>query len=160
MKTSFFSFILFLFVSLFSQNAQAQTDNQATFEAFLKTAYTAFENGGFDALAQFYAPTASEISPDGNQLNGLSAIKANWADAEKMFDAKPQFEYMLTTWRLVTADVAVLTWDATDKFSMQGQKMEFKSTASAVLRKEKGKWFIEFAQMTPKINFEIPTGDN
>jgi ketosteroid isomerase-like protein len=161
MKTSIIiSFAIFVFASLFASNATAQTDNQATFEAYLKTVYGAFETGGFDALSKYYASSASEISPDGNQLNGLAAIRANWAEAEKMFDGKPQFEYQLTSWRLVTSDVAVITWDAVDKFSMQGQKMEFKSAASALLRKEKGQWLIEFAQLTPKMNFEMPVSGN
>lgn len=156
MKTTIFNFILLLISSFFVQSTQAQTDNHATFEAYLKTVYGAFEKSGFDALAKYYAPNALEISPDGTPLNGLSAIRANWSEAEKMFDAKPQFEYKLTTSRLVTPNVALITWDATDKFSMQGQKMEFHSTASAVLRKENGQWLVEFSQLTPKMNFEMP----
>ncbi len=156
MKTTIFSFILLLISSFFIQSAQAQTDNHATFEAYLKTVYGAFEKGGFDALSKYYAPNASEISPDGTQLNGLSAIRANWTEAEKIFDAKPQFEYKLTTSRLLAPNIALINWDATDKFSMQGQKMEFHSTASAVLRKENGQWLIEFSQLTPKMNFEMP----
>jgi ketosteroid isomerase-like protein len=159
MKTSFFSFIILLSASLFSSKSAAQTDNQSTFETYLKTVYGAFETDGFDALTKYYAASATEVSPDGTLLYGLSAIRANWAEAEKMFDAKPQFEYTLTNWRLVTKDVAVLTWDATDKFSMQGQQMEFQSTASAVLRKEKGQWLIEFAQLTPKVQFDMPSGN-
>lgn len=156
MKTSFFTTILMIFSSLFASNIAAQTDNQATFETFLKTVYTAFETDGFDGLSKYYAPNASEVSPDGNQLNGLEAIQANWAQAEQMFDSKPQFEYKLTNWRLVKPDIAIINWDATDKFSIQGQKMEFQSTASAVLRKEKGHWKVEFAQTTPKVPFEMP----
>jgi ketosteroid isomerase-like protein len=159
MKSSIFSFIILLSTSLFSSKSAAQTDNQGTFEAYLKTVYGAFETGGFDALAKYYASSATEISPDGTLLNGLTAIRANWAEAEKMFDAKPQFEYKLTSWRLVTENVAVIIWDATDKFSMQGQKMEFQSTASAILRKEKGQWLIEFAQLTPKVQFDVPSGN-
>ncbi len=156
MKTSFFTTVLFAVACLFATNITAQTDNQATFEAYLKTVYTAFETDGFDGLSKYYAPNASEVSPDGSQLNGLDAIRANWAQAEQMFDAKPQFEYKLTNWRLVQPDIAIINWDATDKFSIQGQKMEFLSTASAVLRKEKGQWVVEFAQMTPKVPFEMP----
>ncbi len=156
MKTSFFSFIILLSASLFSSKTAAQADNQATFETYLKTVYGAFEIGGFDALTKYYASSATEVSPDGTLLNGLSTIRANWAEAENMFDAKPQFEYKLTTWRLMKPDVAILTWDAVDKFSMQGQQMEFSSTASAVLRKEKGQWLIEYSQLTPKMPFEMP----
>lgn len=159
MKTSFFSFIILISASLFSSKSAAQTDNQSTFETYLKTVYGAFETGGFDALAKYYASSACEISPDGTLLNGLAAIRANWAEAEKMFDAKPQFEYKLTSHRLVAPNVAIINWDATDKFSMQGQQMEFQSTASAVLRKEKGQWLIEFAQLTPKVQFNVPSGN-
>lgn len=153
---SFFSFIILFVSSLFAPIAQAQTDNQATFEAYLKTVYDAYETGGYDKLMQHYAPTASEIGPDGRLISGLSTLKAAWDEMDKMLDAKPKFTYQLTSWRLVTPDVALITWDTEDEFQIQGQKIVGKHTASALLRKEKGKWLIEHDQLTPKMEFQIP----
>ncbi|MBI5917161.1 MAG: SgcJ/EcaC family oxidoreductase [Bacteroidetes bacterium] len=156
MKTTFISFLLLFTLSLFSQSASAQTDNQATFETYLKTVYTAFENSSGSAMHQFYAPDATEIGPDGRITSGLKAIEASWLEFEKMMDIKPKFTYKLTSWRLVKPDLAIITWDSEDEFQMQGQKIVGKNSSSAVLRKEKGNWLIEHDQLTPKMDFQMP----
>ncbi|MEK7253107.1 MAG: nuclear transport factor 2 family protein [Bacteroidota bacterium] len=153
MKTAIIFFFLLAFGSL-TKTASAQTaDNQATFEAYLKKVYTAFETSGFEGLKKYYSPEATEISPDGRLTQGLAALQADWAAFEKMMDAKPKFTYKLTSWRLLTPEIAVITWDSEGEFSMQGQKIVGKNTSSAVLRKVKGNWLIEFDQLTPKMPF-------
>lgn len=156
MKTSFFSFFLLLFVGSISSNIAAQTDNQATFEAYLKTVYDVYEKGGYDQLSQYYSPNSAEVDPTGRLTSGMKELKAAWDEMEKMLDAKPKFQYKLTSWRLVKPDIAILTWDTHDEFSIGGQKVMGDNTASALLRKEGGKWLIEFDQLTPKMNFEMP----
>lgn len=157
MKTTIFSFILLFSFSLFSQNASAQTDNQATFEAYLKTVYTAYESGNNDAMWAFYTEKAAEIAPDGRLTSGKAGLKAGWDEFMKMVDSKPTFNYKLTSWRLVTPDVAILTWDSTANIKIQGQKVGGPSTDMAVLHKINGKWMIEFDSMTPVM--QMPAGN-
>lgn len=149
--------LLFLASVLFAQAASAQTaDNQATFEAYLKKVYGAFETAGFDGLKKYYSPEATEINPEGRLSQGLAALEADWKEFEKMMDAKPKFTFKLTSWRLLTPEVALLTWDSEDEFYFQGQTMTSKNTSSAVLRKVKGNWLIEFDQLTPKMTYSMP----
>ncbi len=156
MKTAVISFILLFTLSLFTQNASAQADNQATFEAYLKTVYTVFETGGFRAIKPYYTANATEIGPDGRLVSGLAALEASWKEFDQMMDAKPKFTYKLTSWRLVKPDIAIITWDSEDEFQIQGQKIVGKNTGCAVLRKEAGKWLIEHDQLTPKMDFQMP----
>lgn len=134
--------------------ATAQTDNQASFEAYLKTVYDAYASGGYDQLKKYYAPTASEIGPDGRLVAGLQNLQAAWLELDKMLDGKPKFTYHLTSWRLLKPDVAIITWDSDDEFQIHGQIINAKSTASAFLRKENGHWLIEFDQLTPKVDLQ------
>ncbi len=157
MKTSFFTFILFFSFSLFTQNAVAQTDNQASFEAYLKTVYTAYQSGNNDAMWAFYTENASEISPDGRLVSGKAALKAGWDEFMGMVDSKPSFTYKLTSWRLITPDVAILTWDSTADIKVQGQQVGGQTTDMAVLHKINGKWMIEFDGMTPVM--QMPMGN-
>lgn len=156
MKTSFFNNLILILASLFTANIDAQTDNQATFETYLKTVYDVYENGGYDQLVKYYAPTVAEVDPTGRLTAGMKDLKAAWDEMEKMLDSKPKFEYKLTSWRLLKPDVAIITWDTHDEFSIGGQKIIGDNTASAVLHKEKGQWLIEFDQLTPKVDFQMP----
>lgn len=133
---------------------QAQTDNQATFEAYLKKVYDAYENGSDDVMWAYYTDNASEISPDGRLTNGKSAMKASWAEFMTMVDAKPTFTYALTSWRLIQPDVALVTWDSVADIKVQGQQYGGKTSCMAVLHKKKGEWYIEFDTMTPVL--EMP----
>lgn len=157
MKTTIFSFILLFSFSLFNQNASAQTDNQASFEAFLTTVYTAYESGNNDAMWAFYTEKAAEITPDGRLTAGKAGLKTGWDEFMKMVDSKPTFTYKLTSWRLVTPDVAILTWDSTADIKIQGQQVGGPSTDMAVLHKINGKWMIEFDSMTPVM--QMPAGN-
>lgn len=156
MKTFIFGAITFFSVLFFVQNASAQ-DNQATFESFLKKAYTAFESGNNDAIWAFYTDNAAEITPDGRLTSGKQALKAGWDEFMGMVDSKPTFTYKLTSWRLLTSDVALVTWDSTADIMVKGQQLGGPSTCVAVLRKIKGEWKIEFDGMTPVM--QMPAGN-
>ncbi len=154
MKTSFFSTIILLSASLFASVANAQTDNQATFESFLKTVYDAYQSGNDDLMWNYYTANAAEISPDGTLTSGIDNLKAGWQQFMGMVDSRPTFTYKLTSWRLITPDVAVVTWDSNADIKIQGQQVGGATSDMAVLHKINGKWKIEFDAMTPKI--EMP----
>lgn len=154
MKSILCAGILFCILFL-SQNVVAQ-DNQATFESYLKKVYDAYESGNADAMWAFYTDGASEVSPDGTLTSGIKSLKAGWALFMNMVDGKPTFTYKLTSWRLITPEVALLTWDSTADIKVQGQQVGGPATCSAVLHKINGQWKIEFDSMTPVM--QMPEG--
>lgn len=156
MKTILISACTFFATFLFVQNTSAQ-DNQATFESFLKKVYGAYQGGNDDAMWAFYTDAATEISPDGMVASGKQNLKASWDQFMKMVDTRPTFTYKLTSWRLITPDVALITWDSNADIKMQGQQVGGPSTCSAVLHKIKGEWKIEFDSMTPVM--QMPAGN-
>ncbi|MBI1227635.1 MAG: SgcJ/EcaC family oxidoreductase [Bacteroidetes bacterium] len=153
MKSSFLSKFIFMFCFFSTLNLAAQNDNQASFEAFLKKVYSALDSDKPSSITQFYTEKASEIDPDGKLTIGRKALEDSWVQLQGMMDAKPQFTYKLSSWRLIKPDVALITWDSHDKFFIFGQTIEGENTGSAVLHKEKGNWLIEFDQLTPKRPF-------
>ena len=156
MKTFIFSAFTFFAVLFFVQNASAQ-DNQATFETFLEKVYDAYQSGNDNAMWVFYTDDAAEISPDGMLANGKQALKAGWGEFMKMVDSKPVFTYQLTSWRLITPEVALITWNSTADIKMQGQQVGGPSTCVAMLHKINGQWKIEFDGMTPVM--QMPSGN-
>ncbi len=156
MKTFIFGAFTFFSIFFITQNAAAQ-DNQATFEAFLKKVYDSYQSGNNDAMWSFYTDNSAEITPDGRFTSGKQALKAGWDEFMGMVDGKPSFTYKLSSWRLITPDVALVTWDSTADIKVQGQQMGGPSTCVAVLRKIKGEWKIEFDGMTPVI--QMPSGN-
>lgn len=157
MKTLSFSLFALIAITFFGQKAQAQTDNQATFEAFLGKVYAAYQSGNDAAMWAYYTDNAAEITPDGRLSSGKAALKAGWDEFMKMTDGKPSFTYKMTSWRLISADVALVTWDSTADIKIQGQQVGGPTTNVAVLRKVKGNWLIEFDGMTPVM--EMPAGN-
>ncbi len=157
MKTTLFSFIIFLGTMLFTQNAAAQKADQATFEAFLKQVYTAYQSSNENAMWDFYTDAASEITPDGLLTSGKQNLKAGWEEFMKMVDSRPTFTYKLTSWRLITPVVALVTWDSTADIKIQGQQVGGPSTCVALLHKINGQWKIEFDGMTPVM--QMPAGN-
>jgi ketosteroid isomerase-like protein len=142
MKTFIFGAISFFATILFVQNASAQ-DNQATFESFLKKVYDAYQSGNDGAMWDFYTDNAAEITPDGRLISGKQTLKAGWDEFMKMTDSRPTFTYKLTSWRLITPEVALVTWDSTADIKIQGQQIGGPSICVAVLHKIKGEWKIE-----------------
>ncbi|MEZ5042333.1 MAG: nuclear transport factor 2 family protein [Saprospiraceae bacterium] len=158
MRTNFFSVLFTAFAILcFVQNGQAQKENQATFEAYLAKVYDAYAATNDEAMWAFYTDAASEISPDGRLTEGKKTLKAGWDEFMKMVDSRPSFTYKLTSWRLITPDVALVTWDSTADIKVQGQQLGGPTNCIAVLHKINGKWLIEFDGMTPII--PMPAGN-
>ncbi|MEZ4959846.1 MAG: nuclear transport factor 2 family protein [Saprospiraceae bacterium] len=157
MKTFFFSAATFFATLFFVQNAQAQKADQATFEAFLKQVYVAYQSGDDNAMWAFYTDAASEIAPDGMLSSGKEALKASWDQFMKMTDGRPSFTYKLTSWRSISPDVALVTWDSNADIKVQGQQVGGPSSCVAVLHKINGKWKIEFDGMTPVM--QMPSGN-
>ena len=157
MKTIIFSAFTLFVITFFGQNAQAQTDGQATFENYLKQVYDAYQSGNDGAMWAFYTDNAAEISPDGHLAVGKQALKAGWDEFMKMVDSRPAFTYKLTSWRLITSDIALITWNSTADIKVQGQQVGGPSSCVAVLHKMNGKWNIEFDGMTPVM--QMPAGN-
>lgn len=157
MRTVLFSFVLLLAFNLFSASASAQADGQAAFEALLKKMYDAYQSGDDDAMWAYYTGQASEITPDGRLTSGKQALKAGWDEFMKMVDEKPVFTFKLTSWRLITPEVALITWDSNADVKIQGQQVGGPSVCVAVLHKIDGEWKIEFDSMTPVM--QMPAGN-
>ena len=154
MKNLLVNSFFFAALVLSTQNLQAQApkmENAETFKAYLKTIYTAYEKGNIEEMFSYYTQDAAEIGPDGSLTSGLAALKSSWASFEKMMDAKPKFTYNLTSSRMITPDVAIVTWDSEADIKIGGQQVGGKATAVAVLVKKGTRWMIEFDGLTPVI---------
>lgn len=149
MKKLINGFIALLFISFAFQNVHAQTENEATFKAYLKNMYDAYQGDNADAMWAYYTENGAEIGPDGHLSNGKAALKAGWDAFMKMVDGKPSFTYELTSWRLISPEVALLTWNSTADIKILGQQVGGPTTCAAVLHKINGKWMVEFDTMTP-----------
>jgi uncharacterized protein (TIGR02246 family) len=115
----------------------------------LSEVFNAYESSDENAMWHYYTANASEITPDGRLSIGKEALKASWDEFMKMVDSRPKFTYKLTSWRLITPEVALVTWDATSDIKVQGQQMGGPSTCVAVLHKIDGNWKIEFDSLVP-----------
>ena len=154
MKNLLVNTFFFAALVLSTQNLQAQApkmENAETVKAFLKTVYTAYEKGNIEEMFSYYTQDAAEIGPDGSLTSGLAALKTSWAAFEKMMDAKPKFTYNLTSSRMISPDVAIITWDSDADIKVGGQQIGGKTTCFAVLVKKGTRWMIEFDGMTPVI---------
>jgi uncharacterized protein (TIGR02246 family) len=156
MKTFIKTIAAFVVLTSMAIVAQAQA-NQKTFETYLASVYDAYHSGDEDAMWAFYTDKAAEINPGGQFIEGKDKLMASWKEFSTMLDKQPTFTYELTSWRLITPDVALVTWNSTADIQMQGQQVGGPSTCVAVLHKIKGKWYIEFDGMTPVM--EMPTGN-
>lgn len=152
-KITVLAILLFSALAVSAQSGSSEA-------AILKTwngVYDAFNKGNTEAGFAYYTENALEIGPDGNILSGKSAIRQNWDTFMKMMDEKPVFKPSTPVVKMVTADVALLTWNSEDKFKIQGQEMGGKMTGFAVLHKVKGQWLIEVDAIVPVIPMpELP----
>jgi uncharacterized protein (TIGR02246 family) len=155
MKFSASLFTLLVFIC--SYGLQAQSDDHKTFEAYLKKVYDAYESGQAESMWKYYTASASEITPDGHLSSGKDVLKAGWDEMMKVVDERPKFTYKLTTSRLITPEVALVTWDSNADIKIQGQQVGGPAACVAVLHKIKGKWQIEFDGMTPVLS--MPAGN-
>jgi uncharacterized protein (TIGR02246 family) len=149
--------MLTLMTSMFVSTSIFAQDDQKTFESYLKTVYDAYESADASAMWQFYTAAASEITPDGRLSVGKEALKTSWEEFMKMVDAKPKFSYKLTSWRLITPEVALVTWDSNSDIKVQGQQMGGPTTCVGLLHKIDGSWQIEFDGMVPVM--PMPAGN-
>lgn len=148
MKTLFFVLCCLNACYLFGQTANNRQDHRTTFENYLGEVYGAYEKDAM-SIWNYYTDESGEIYPDGSMLIGKEKLVAGFEEFQKMVDGQPTFTYQLTSWRLLTPDVALVTWDTNSDVKIQGQQVGGPARCLAVLRKVKGKWMIEFDTMTP-----------
>ena len=73
-----------------------------------------------------------------------------------MVDGTPKFTYQLTSSRMVTPEIAIITWDSDADIVIKGQQMGGKATGMAVLKKKGNGWQIQFDSMTPVMAMPMP----
>lgn len=157
MKNIFFSTLALLLLSLFSSSANAQTAaDEAAVKTFWKEVWKAYESGNVDEVMKLYADKACSITPDGRLQSGKEAMKTDWENFTKMTDAPPKFSYEEPTIRVITADVAIVTYATQADIKIGGQQVGGKMLGMAVLHKVNGKWTVEADSSTPVI--EMPEG--
>ncbi len=150
MKNTLFSILALLFCTFIAPNTQAQTaDDEAAVKAFWQETWQAFEAGDYEKMWAAYTDNATEIGPDGSLTSGKKALREGWDAFMQMVDEKPRFTSENVNVRMLTADVAVLTWDSTADIKIGGQPMGGKTRGMGVVRKINGKWFVECDAMAP-----------
>lgn len=126
-------------------------DNKASVETFLKDVYTAYEKMNYKLLKSYYDRQAGEINPDGSMVQGLKNLEASWKAFDGMVDERPTFTYQLTSSRMVSEDIAVVTWDSEANIKIKGQQVGGETIGMAVLKKKNNSWIILFDSMTPVV---------
>jgi len=141
------TFFLALFVY---PNVQAQTAaDAASVKAFWKEVWQAYQTGDTDKVMQVYTDNASSITPDGRLQTGKAAMKEDWENFMKMVDETPKFSPGEPNIRLITPDVAIVTYSTEADIKMGGQQVGGKMLGMAVAHKINGKWMLETDSMTP-----------
>ncbi|HRG69815.1 MAG: nuclear transport factor 2 family protein [Saprospiraceae bacterium] len=156
----FFVFSFFI-SSITLSNAQGKPaklpmENKTTFETFLKDVYTLYEKHDYKALKNIYDRQAGEIGPDGMLIMGIKNLEASWKMFDGMVDGTPTFTYQLTSSRMVTPEIAIITWDSDADIKIKGQQIGGKATGMAVLKKKGNGWQIQFDTMTPVMAMPMP----
>ena len=132
-------------------------ENKLAFEAYLKEVYTAFEKMDYKALKNnYYGRLSGEIDPTGTMIQGIKSLEANWKAMDAMFDERPTFKYQLTSSRMVTNDVAIITWNSEDNVVIKGQQLGGNIIGMAVLKKKNDSWTIEFDTITRVMEAPMP----
>jgi hypothetical protein len=136
---------------LFAQGKPAKLpmENKAAFENYLRDVYTAYEKMDYKALKNnYYGRMAGEINPDGAMVQGIKALEPAWKAFDAMLDERPTFKYQLTSSRMITPEVAIITWNSEDDIMIKGQQVGGKIIGMAVLKKKNNSWTIEFDTIT------------
>ncbi|HMQ60307.1 MAG TPA: SgcJ/EcaC family oxidoreductase [Flavilitoribacter sp.] len=159
MKTIKFCTLTFAFALIaFAAQAQRAGSEEAAIKNLWNSIYQAFETGNNEAMWAAYTDNAGEIGPDGSLTIGKEKLKASWEAFMKMVDEAPKFTLEEPTVRILTPDVAILTWQSSADIKVGGQQFGGKSVGMAVVRKIKGNWMVEFDSMTPVM--EMPGTGN
>ncbi|MEI2695093.1 MAG: nuclear transport factor 2 family protein [Saprospiraceae bacterium] len=143
-------------ISAQAKPAKLPMENKTTFETFLKDVYTLYEKHDYKALKNIYDRQAGEIGPDGMLIMGIKNLEASWKMFDGMVDGTPKFTYQLTSSRMVTPEIAIITWDSDADIVIKGQQMGGKATGMAVLKKKGNGWQIQFDSMTPVMAMPMP----
>ncbi len=151
-----FSILVLFIFSICSTNLVAQgkpmklpMDNKASVEKFLADVYTAYDKMNYKLLKSYYDRQAGEISPDGSMIQGLKHLEVSWKAFDAMVDERPKFSYQLTSSRMVSPEIAVVTWNSDADIKVKGQQVGGPTIGMAVLKKKNDSWIILFDSMTP-----------
>ncbi|MEZ4899641.1 MAG: nuclear transport factor 2 family protein [Saprospiraceae bacterium] len=139
---------------LVSQWINAQQALNEEFQNYLNEVYGAYDQGGWEKLKSYYSPTATEIDPVGMINSGLSQLDAYYKNFDALLEGKPSFTNRIKSAKLIGRDVALIIWESTGEFKINGETLKNSGTTSAVLVKKDGQWLIEQTQLTP-----VRTGD-
>ena len=140
--------VLFMTGLFFTANAQTASTKAEVIQMFNQLVEI-FNKGEDEKGFDFYTETATEIGPDGSFTVGKKALKASWEGFMQMADKKPLFLYTNPSVQVLTADVAVITFDCDADIQIKGQQVGGKTKGIAVVHKIKGKWYIEADAITP-----------
>jgi uncharacterized protein (TIGR02246 family) len=139
-----------LFCALCATTAQAQSATDvASVKSFWKEVWQSYQTGNTEQVMKVYTENSSSITPDGRIQVGKTAMKEDWENLMKMVDEAPKFTYEEPTIRLITPDVAIVTYSTEADIKMGGQQVGGKTIGMAVLHKINGKWMVESDSMTP-----------
>lgn len=139
-------------------NAQSSAE-KAIIETFNEVTKS-FNSGNDEHGWSYYTDNAFEISPDGSIITGKKPLRENWSTFMKMTDTKPTFKYTNPSVRIITSDVATITFDSEADIKIQGQQVGGKTKGFAVLHKINGKWMVEGDAIVPVTPMPDMTASN
>ncbi len=164
MKKIIYSILLCCAFTVFTTTLSGQAkpaklpmENKVNFEKYLKEVYDAYERMDYKALKNnYYSRLAGEIGPDGSMIQGVKNLEASWKAFDAMLDERPHFTYQLTSSRMITNEIAIVTWNSDADIKVKGQQLGGKTIGMAVLKKKNESWVIEFDVITPIIPMPVP----
>ena len=142
-------FCCFFTLSLDAQKAQRANPDEEAIKKFWNEIWEAYQAGDTEKMWAAYTDEAGEIDPSGTLVVGKENLRASWDAFMEMVDEAPTFTYENPVVRMLTKDVAIITWDSSADIKMGGQQLGGKTKGIAVVRNIKGNWFIEFDSLTP-----------
>lgn len=160
-KIKYLSMVSMLLILVFS-DIQAQKkvqklpmDNKAVFEKFLNDVYAAYyqayDKKDYRGFARYFGGNAAEIYPDGHLVYTLKNLKTAWKESDEMLDEKPSFVNKLTSSRMISPEVALITWECEADMKAQGQQVGGRFICHAILKKKGNDWSVEFDALVPII---------
>ncbi len=114
--------LLLCFASTLNLQAQTANTEEAKIIDGWNSIWQAYQTGNTEAMWAAYTEEATEIGPDGSLTVGKKALRESWAAFMKMVDAPPTFTYEQPVVRIITADVAIITWYSTADIKVGGQQ--------------------------------------